>query len=113
MRALLMVAAALTFPNALLGQDTASLRSIRDPYPDWVSDDSNLVDVDWALRTITKNTLFVGFRPGTSREARAAAVRAVHGTVIQGDSNFYLVRVSSHPNACGVKQALELLRTLP
>ena len=49
-------------------------------------------------------------------EARVAAVRLVHGTVIQQRDSVpltYLIRVASHPNACAVKQALARLKTLP
>ena len=108
----LAAAAALTVSERVHGQDTA-LPSMRDPYPDWVADDTNLVDADWALGTITKNTLLATFKPGTSVEARAAAVRAVHRTAIQGDSMMYLIRVASHPNACAVEQAIAVLKTLP
>ena len=108
----LAATAALIVSERVQGQDTI-LPSIRDPYPDWVSDDTNLVNTDWAPGTITKNTLLTTFKPGSSVEARAAAVRAVHGTVIQGDSMMYLIRVASHPNACAVEQAIALLRTLP
>jgi len=108
----LAATAALIVSERVRGQDT-TLPSIRDPYPDWVSDDTNLVNTDWAPGTITKNTLLVMFTPGSSAEARAAAVRAVHGMAIQGDSTTYVIRVASHPNACAVEQAISLLRTLP
>ena len=109
----LMVAAASVSSSTMYAQQPGVRR---DPYPDWIDADSNLVDADWALGTITRNTLYVTFKPDAPEEARVAAVRLVHGTVIQQRDSVpltYLIRVASHPNACAVKQALARLKTLP
>jgi hypothetical protein len=111
----LFFAAASTLPGSARAQQPDSARPLGTGYPDWLLADSNLINADWAIGTITKNTLYVMFKPGTTEEDRFVAVRAVRGVILQRDSIplQYLIHVASHPNACAVKQAMALLGTFP
>ena len=86
-----------------------------DNPPDWVYADTNLVDhAAWISGTVVKNVVILAFKPGTTFERQAAIVRMVRGTIVQHDSTlgadgFLMIRVASHPDACAVKQAVELL----
>src|SRR5213083_493479 len=87
--------------------------------PEWLFADSILVqEPPWITATVAKNIVVLSFRPGTTAERRAAIVRRVHGLVVYDDSTSgmngaYFVKVATHPDACGVKQALAVLERLP
>src|SRR5512143_3273708 len=111
----LLIAATSILPAVVYGQQSGSVGVLGREYPAWVIADSNLVSPDWAGGLIiTKNTLIVMFKAGATEGERRAAVTAVHGVLVQQDPGHYqyLIRVARHPNACGVKQAMDLLRTL-
>jgi hypothetical protein len=68
----------------------------------------------WLPATFPKNIVVLWFKPGTRAARRAAIVRLVNGRFIYNDrtfedQGFYLVQVRSHPDACGVKQAIAVL----
>ncbi|HWH03615.1 MAG TPA: hypothetical protein VN674_08005 [Gemmatimonadales bacterium] len=87
---------------------------------DW-SADSNLVsDPSWISGTVAKNVLTVAFKQGTSMARQEALIASVHGEVIDemdvrisDVSPEYTIRVPTHPDACGVKQALDFLNKAP
>ena len=87
--------------------------------PEWVYADSNLVrDPPWTRGTLTKNIVMLLFKGGTTATRRAAIIQLVHGKVVYndrtgGDDGFYLIQVQSHSDACGVKQAIDLLKQVP
>ena len=84
--------------------------------PEWVFADSNLVqNPPWIAATIPKNVVVVAFKDGTSTARRTAIIGQIRGTVVHFDTltQFYLIRVASHPDACGVKQAIDFLERLP
>ena len=87
---------------------------------DW-SADSNLVsDPSWISGTVAKNVLTVAFKKGTSMARQEALIASVHGEVIDemdvrisGVSPEYTIRVPTHRDACGVKQAVDFLKKAP
>ena len=84
--------------------------------PEWVVADSNLVqDPPWIVGTVAKNVVVLAFKGRTTPARRASILKQVRGTVVHFDhwTDTYLVRVATHPDACGVKQALDLLRRVP
>jgi hypothetical protein len=81
--------------------------------PVWALNDTNLVHPSWFGTTIPKNILLVIFTPGATPTERQAAVATVHGEVVATDTVFWIVRVASHPDACGVRRAMERLANVP
>ena len=84
--------------------------------PEWEFADSNLVqDPAWISGTVPKNIVILSFRRGTTPTRRAAIIARVHGAVVHIDTltTYYMIRVATHPDACGVKQAIDVLRGLP
>jgi len=84
--------------------------------PEWVVADSNLVqDPPWTGGTVAKNVVVLAFRGRTTPARRASILKQMRGTVVHFDhwTDTYLVRVATHPDACGVKQALDLLHRIP
>lgn len=84
--------------------------------PEWEFADSNLVqDPPWTSGTVPKNIVVLSFKNGTPPARRTAVIRKVHGTIVHIDTltDVYLMRVATHPDACGVKQAIDLLSRLP
>jgi hypothetical protein len=108
-------AVAFFVPAALAGQG----RHEPGGLPEWLFADSILVqEPSWITATVAKNIVVLSFRPGTTAERRTAIVRRVHGVVVYDDSTSgrngaYFVKVATHPDACGVKQALAILDRLP
>jgi hypothetical protein len=115
MRFRIVLPLALLLPTALAGQD----RHEPGDLPEWLFDDSILVqEPSWISATVAKNIVVISFRSGTTAERRMAIVHQVHGSVVYNDSTLgsdgaYFVRVATHPDACGVKQALDVLHRLP
>ena len=107
--------APLLLPLALVAQAPVP----NDDPPAWLDDDSILVQQpSWTSATVAKNIIILTFRPRTSAARRAALLRQVHGRALvntraYGDYGEYYVRVPSHPDACGVKQALDFLNKIP
>lgn len=89
--------------------------SATDDTPEWLFADSLFVEhPQWISGTVAKDILILLFRDGTSRSRRTAILRQIHGRVVFSDhfywdEGYYYVRVPSHPDACGVKQALDVL----
>ncbi len=82
--------------------------------PAWAYADSNLVTgVSWTTGTIRKNIVTIIFRPGATPASPDSAIASVHGELLVTDSVFWLIRVASHPDGCGVRQALEVLQRFP
>ena len=112
--ALLLLATFLVCAAAA-GQDTSTV----DDGPDWLNDDSVLVqNPPWISATVARDIVVLSFRAGTSPAMRTATIQRVHGTVVyhdhtDGDDGYYYIRVVSHPDACGVKQALDVLDRIP
>jgi hypothetical protein len=106
---------ALLLPAALAGQD----RHVPGDLPEWLFADSILVqEPSWITATVAKNIVVLSFRSGTTAGRRMAIVQQVHGMIVYNDRTYgsdgaYFVRVATHPDACGVKQALDVLRRLP
>lgn len=105
---------ALLLPAALAGQN----RHEPGDLPEWLYADSILVqEPSWISATVAKNIVVVAFRSGTTAGRRMAIVQQVHGTIVYNDSAYgsdgwYFVRVATHPDACAVKQALDVLDRL-
>ncbi len=110
-----LASAAVLFPAILLGQDSVGTGDL----PQWLFDDSIFVErPSWISATVAKDIVVVSFRHGTNAARRAAIIRGVHGTIVlndrsYGSDGYYFVRVASHPDACGVKQALDVLDRVP
>ena len=84
--------------------------------PAWEFDDSNLVQHPaWTAGTVPKNIVILSFKRGTPPPRRAAIIARVHGVIVHRDTvtGFYMLRVATHPDACGVKQAIDFLNGLP
>jgi len=84
--------------------------------PEWVVADSNLVyDPPWTGGTVAKNVVVLMFRRRTTPARRASILKQIRGTLVHFDhwTDTYLVRVATHPDACGVRQALDLLHRIP
>jgi len=85
--------------------------------PDWVLADSNLVESPaWISGIVARNIVIVAFKPGTPFRRREAIVDLIRGKVVaraMGVDGWYTIRVASHPDACTVKQAIDLLRSSP
>jgi hypothetical protein len=115
MRFWIVLPLALLLPAALAGQD----RHEPGDLPEWLFDDSILVqEPSWITATVAKNVVVISFRAGATAGRRMAIVHQVHGTIVHNDSTLgsegaYFVRVATHPDACGVKQALDVLHRLP
>ena len=111
----MLLAAAFLLSTAAVGQDSTAA----DDGPDWINDDSVLVErPSWISATVAKDIVELLFRPGTSAAQRAAIIKRVHGTGVHhdhqyGNDGYYYLRVASHPDACGVKQALDVLDSIP
>ena len=111
----LLFAATVLLSTAALGQDS----TVADDGPDWINDDSILVErPSWISGTVAKDIVVLSFRAATSPTQRAAIIKRVHGTVAYHDHQYgadgnYYVKVASHPDACGVKQALDVLDSIP
>ena len=75
-------------------------------------DDTNLVHPSWSSFQMTKNLVAITFRVEASRGQRMEAVALVRGVLIDTTPPFWIVRVSSHPDACGVLRATERLQRL-
>jgi hypothetical protein len=106
------VALALLVPRPALAQDSIEMGD----GPEWEFADSNLVqDPPWIPATIPKNVVVLSFKDGTTAARRTAIIKQVHGTIVHFDRllDLYLIRVATHPDACGVKQAIDLLTQLP
>jgi hypothetical protein len=109
------VLAPLFIPIALIAQAPVP----NDDPPVWIDDDSTLVQQpSWISATVAKNIIVLTFRARTSVARIAAILRQVHGRALvnthsYGDYGDYYVRVPSHPDACGVKQALDVLTKIP
>src|SRR5213594_1968277 len=100
----------------VVGQDSATRRAARTvprDMPGWAMNDTNLVHPSWFGATAAKNILLVIFKPGATPTERQAAFAAIHGEVAGTDSLFWIVRVASHPDACGVQRAMERLANVP
>jgi len=84
--------------------------------PEWEFADSNLVqNPPWISATIPKNIVVLSFKHGTTAGKRTAIIRQINGTIVHFDRllDVYLIRVATHPDACGVKQAIDMLEGLP
>ena len=106
------VALALLVPRLASAQDSTELGD----GPGWEFADSNLVhNPPWVSATIPKNVVVLSFKDGTTAARRTAIIKQIHGTIVHFDRliNLYLIRVATHPDACGVKQAIDLLAHLP
>ncbi len=108
-----LVLAALLISARLYAQDPLPNE------PDWLYADSTLVQhPSWISGTVAKNIVIVTFHHGTPPGRRIAVIQQVHGNVVyhdrvDGEDGAYYLRVPSHPDACGVKQALEVLDQVP
>jgi hypothetical protein len=87
-----------------------------DTLPAGFRSDSNTVwpsaSSIWAA-PFTKQAVFVDFKATSSVEARTAAVRLVHGTVVGGTHGYYMLRVPDDGSGAGIKAATDALRALP
>ena len=88
--------------------------------PRWYYSDSTWVrNAPWAGGTITDRIVVVSFRVGVTPEQRAAVYRLVNARAVYYEKAeldppiFYMIEVPAHPEACGVKQAIELLERVP
>ena len=84
--------------------------------PEWEFADSNLVQHPaWISGTVPKNIVILSFKRSTTPARRTAIIARVHGVIVHLDklTGFYMIRVATHPDACGVKQAIDLLSGLP
>ena len=110
-----LLPAILLFSPALRAQDSTA----GDDLPEWLFADSILVqNPPWISGTVARNIVIVSFRHGTTASRRSAIIRQIHGIVVYNDHFYgndgdYFVRVADHPDACGVKQALEVLDRVP
>lgn len=76
--------------------------------------DTNIVmSPSWTPLPVNKTLVLVIFRSEATPAERADAVASVRGTVIDTTPPIWLIRVPSHPNACGVLRATERLKLLP
>src|SRR5215831_9393439 len=106
------VALTLLVPCAARAQDSTELGD----GPEWVFVDSNLVqNPPWISETIPKNIVVLSFKPGTTAAKRTAIIKRINGSIVHFDRSLdlYLIRVATHPDACGVKQAIDMLKQLP
>src|SRR5436309_1045473 len=100
----------------VVGQDSggrSAAPTIGRDLPAWAENDTNLVHPSWFGATVPKNILLVSFKLGATPTERRAAIAAIHGEVVAIDTLFWIVRVVSHPNACGVRRAMERLANVP
>lgn len=88
--------------------------------PKWYYSDSTWVrDVPWAGGTINDRIVMVSFREGVTPKQRAAVYRRVNARAVYYEKAeldppiFYMIEVEAHPEAFGVKRAVELLSQMP
>ena len=111
----MFISAVWLFPGTVVGQDSSQVGDL----PEWLVADSILVqDPPWITATVAKDIVVLSFRAGTSATRRAAIIQQVHGIIVYNDRSYgsdgnYFIRVASHPDACGVKQALDFLDRVP
>ncbi len=112
----LLALVAMLIPSVATGQDSTG---IDDDGPEWLYADSLFVqEPSWIHATVAKDIVVLSFRDSTTAAHRAAIIQRVHGSIVYharthvGDGLYY-VRVASHPDACGVQQALDILDHVP
>ena len=115
-RFVLLAAVAVVVPLVAQGQDSTLAD---DDGPAWLYADSLFVqEPSWISgATVATDILVLSFRDGTSPARKSAIIQQVHGTIVWHDrvhrDSAYYVRVATHPDACGVKQALDVLDPIP
>lgn len=87
---------------------------------DWSADGNLVSDPPWISGTVARDIVMVVFKQGTTEARLEALIASVHGEIIDeldpripGVSPEFTVRVPTHPDACGVKQAVDLLEKAP
>jgi hypothetical protein len=87
--------------------------SVSTAFMDSVFAPSNLVTDGRGATRVPKNIVVVAFRPGTTREERAAAIHAIDGVVVGGHrlspDRYYYVRVPATGSAGSLGAYLESL----
>jgi len=116
LRSALLTLMGMLIPTVATGQDSTV---IDDDGPEWLYADSLFVqEPSWIHATVAKDIVLLSFRDSTTAARRDAIIQRVYGTIVYharthvGDG-FYYVRVASHPDACGVQQALDVLDHVP
>src|SRR6185437_15978443 len=93
---------------------TAATVGVPREVPDWVYSDTNMVeDQPWIAGIYPKDVVVVLFKRTATQEEHDNAIRAVKGRLLAFDGMFSFTGIRSHPDACTVKQAEDLLRSLP
>jgi len=105
---------ALAGPQPLVGQEIArdSNTARSDRLPAISYGDTSLVHPSWFSFPVIKNVVVVAFRDHTTDAQRDQALASVRGLLID-TTHFWVIRVPSHPDACGVLRATERLEDLP